>query len=242
MLELVRRARAMAFGSKKLAVCTQRILFVWAIKELSNIAWLDGKLEEAIALAPPGLLRIRIYVSGKDLDSSDAMTTRRHITEKMSLNMNAIRQRDAEQDMMSFSPIRPPPAAFSPIHSPKSPKEPPKSPKSSRPAQQHSRDPVHIPPSADSPKQSSPRSPKKLSHSAPARSSHNKKPSISYPQSQAYPPPSNHRHHEQQKPIESKHEEGHKLHKPNHRQAVRLLLPLHYLTERQTASEPESYR
>lgn len=215
----------MAFGSKKLAVCTQRILFVWAIKELSNIAWLDGKLEEAIALAPSGLLRIRIYVSGKDLDSSDAMTTRRHITEKMSVNMNTIRQKDAEQDMMSFSPIRPPPAAFSPIHSPK---EPPKSPKSPRQTQQHPRNPSNVPPSPQSPKYSSPRSPKKLSHAPSARSSHYKKSSISYPLSQAYPPPSNHRHHEQQKRVDDKHEEGHKLHKPKHRQAVRLLLALHY--------------
>lgn len=62
-MELVRRARALALGQHSLAICTQRILFIWSIKDASHIAWLDGKLQEAVSLAPPGLLKIKIYVT-----------------------------------------------------------------------------------------------------------------------------------------------------------------------------------
>ncbi|KII86617.1 hypothetical protein PLICRDRAFT_261819 [Plicaturopsis crispa FD-325 SS-3] len=65
MLDIVRRARSMHLGHPELSVATSRLTWIWTIREEENIEWIGDQLVEAIALAPPGLLRVRIFVTGK---------------------------------------------------------------------------------------------------------------------------------------------------------------------------------
>ncbi|KAG8996567.1 hypothetical protein FRB93_000709 [Tulasnella sp. JGI-2019a] len=65
MLDLVRRARSMYLGHTSVAVATERVSFVWVIKEPEHVEWIGDFLREAIALAPPGFLHVKIYVTSK---------------------------------------------------------------------------------------------------------------------------------------------------------------------------------
>ena len=112
-MELVRRARALALGRPDMAVCTQRLLFVWVIKKAEHIEWLDGKLQEAVALAPPGLLKIKIYVTQMGKDLPKARMSRQILPEEMYNNMMNTR----EKEKTSSLPAQPA-QAFSPRRSP----------------------------------------------------------------------------------------------------------------------------
>lgn len=136
MMELVRRARALALGRSKLAVCTQRILFVWSIKDASHIAWIDEKLKEAVSLAPPGLLKIKVYVT-RMKEVPKARMSRQILPEEMYNTMENNRERNKTSSLpaapaSSYSPGRSPSSrsvAYQPSDYP--PTSPPRS-KSSR--------------------------------------------------------------------------------------------------------------
>ena len=61
MLDIVRRARSVELGCPDIAVTTERLTFVWVIRDASSVEWIAPQLHEALKLAPAGLLRIHIY-------------------------------------------------------------------------------------------------------------------------------------------------------------------------------------
>ncbi|KAG8881539.1 hypothetical protein FRB98_004255 [Tulasnella sp. 332] len=79
MLDLVRRARSMHLGHTSVAVATERVMFVWVIKEPEHVEWIGDFLREAIALAPPGFLHVKIHVTSKkyiaDINAINAATS-----------------------------------------------------------------------------------------------------------------------------------------------------------------------
>jgi ferric-chelate reductase len=50
------------------AVLTERLTFVWVIRDEQQISWISTQLEHAASIAPPGLLRIKIFCTGRKKD------------------------------------------------------------------------------------------------------------------------------------------------------------------------------
>ncbi|KAI5478918.1 ferric-chelate reductase [Pseudohyphozyma bogoriensis] len=61
MLDLVRRARSMTMGGKR--IVTKRLTVVWSVKEESHIEWIGTELRDAMLHAPVGFLDLRIHVT-----------------------------------------------------------------------------------------------------------------------------------------------------------------------------------
>jgi hypothetical protein len=62
--DIVRRANLMQRQPDQ-AVLTERLTFVWIVRNEQQISWISDHLRHAASLAPPGLLRIKIYCTGK---------------------------------------------------------------------------------------------------------------------------------------------------------------------------------
>ncbi|KAL7411891.1 hypothetical protein BDY24DRAFT_342513, partial [Mrakia frigida] len=66
-LDIVRRARAMHMGSdsKRLSIATKRLHFLWMVKKPEQVEWIGDHLRGMALAAPPGLLNITIFITGK---------------------------------------------------------------------------------------------------------------------------------------------------------------------------------
>lgn len=105
LLDMVRRRRSMYLGKSECAVATERLTFVWIIRDPStlpsastltgiemradtmsveNVEWIGDSLREAIMLAPPGFLRVQIYVTAKGFVSTPVTAQQLSITSFLS--------------------------------------------------------------------------------------------------------------------------------------------------------------
>lgn len=104
-LDMVRRRRSMYLGTSEIAVATERLTFVWIIRDPStspvsslpsqnenvadavsaeNVEWIGDSLREAVMLAPPGFLRVQIYVTAKGFVSTPTTAAQLSITSFLS--------------------------------------------------------------------------------------------------------------------------------------------------------------
>ncbi|GAA6028616.1 hypothetical protein JCM8097_007312 [Rhodosporidiobolus ruineniae] len=90
MLDLVRRARNRQLGGAK-PLITERVTFVWAIKDAAEIELIGDELREALFYATPGFLDVQIYITrpGGSGSASSSRTNLPHLDVSISTDSQA---------------------------------------------------------------------------------------------------------------------------------------------------------
>ncbi|KAI5477327.1 molybdenum cofactor biosynthesis protein [Pseudohyphozyma bogoriensis] len=68
MMDLIRRAKEMASGGKR--IVTKRLTLVWVIRDASHVEWIGPQLRDAITYAPPDFFDLRIHVTSSNSQSN----------------------------------------------------------------------------------------------------------------------------------------------------------------------------